>query len=435
MDFLDDLATLLARDNSVFGIDPGLTVSHSDTALSEASTIPSNDVGIQIQAFCVFNSWIYTIPYPTEGDGWVYRSDMGGHSHYRWEYNDAIVLVARHSTCTRALIPKEPCRNCLMKHVWRRECMDPCNSFYIFEMHRFDDCLNALKPLVLSAYEASVLQATQYMTNKPKLAVTRKRVDTQNVKDKRMRRLEQNLRHSLMSPIPACNDPDPSDLYAMLNAMVDDMTDDSQVPAVRSDTLSVPGLLPSPCETDALPDPTEANDADFWDLTSVVNGYNHVIQELTRHQNGRVFMSRTIVCNFLSTSTPVMTTPLLMHSHSLQALFHSLSVSGNAQLLVKSSCLKEWFQRLVEAEHGERLAIHVGFYIAPTVSLFTAVYNATNMPTFVTQSMHKVEMAYDAALVRAKSGVKPILVAYFLPNVHSMVFGAHILPLGLITSS
>ena len=63
------------------------------------------------------------------------------------------------------------------------------------------------------------------------------------------------------------------------------------------------------------------------------------------------------------------------------------------------------------------------------------MYNAANMPTFVTQSMHKVEMNYDAALVRAQIGVKPILVAYFLPNAHSRVCGAHLLPLGLITSS
>ena len=72
-----------------------------------------------------------TISFPTEENGWVYRYDIGGQSQHRWDFEDALVLLSRHSTCKKAIEMRRPCRNCIMKDIWRRECTEPENAFFL----------------------------------------------------------------------------------------------------------------------------------------------------------------------------------------------------------------------------------------------------------------------------------------------------------------
>ena len=109
----------------------------SDSALSLASTIafdaaPAAPTAPRvIKAFCPFNQLFVTIPFPNEDDGWVYRYDIGGQSQHRWDFEGALALLSRHSTCKKAIEMRRPCRNCIMKDIWRRECTEPENAFFI----------------------------------------------------------------------------------------------------------------------------------------------------------------------------------------------------------------------------------------------------------------------------------------------------------------
>ena len=71
---------------------------------------PSGSQLLLIEVFCTFNGWIVRIEYPTAQNGWTYRADLGGHSQHRWEFGNVMILMARHSTCGRAVFPRDLCR-------------------------------------------------------------------------------------------------------------------------------------------------------------------------------------------------------------------------------------------------------------------------------------------------------------------------------------
>lgn len=87
-----------------------------------------------VKAYSKMTRQLVNLRFPTEEAGWVYRKDMGGNAQHRWEYDNSLVLVARHSTCAKAVLPRQKCRNCSMKHVWRRECADPDDTFFLFPL-------------------------------------------------------------------------------------------------------------------------------------------------------------------------------------------------------------------------------------------------------------------------------------------------------------
>ena len=104
---------------------------HVGSPVSVPYTSSSGSQLLLIEVFCTFNGWIVRIEYPSQQNGWTYRADLGGHSQHHWEYGNIMILMARHSTDGRAVFPRELCRNCVMKTVWRRECIEPCNTFYL----------------------------------------------------------------------------------------------------------------------------------------------------------------------------------------------------------------------------------------------------------------------------------------------------------------
>ena len=181
----DDLQYELVRNDS--------SASNASTALAPT---PCGEK-IRVKAFCSFNMYVVELFYPDASTGWVYRADIGGPSHHRWEYGDTIFLTSRHTTCTKGIVPRDPCRNCVMKSVWRRECIEPCNVFYIDPQRSAEACLFALQSLALSAVKATPSEVTQYTLFAPKPSSMRKRsLDTTDKIVRNARSLE-NLRQSV----------------------------------------------------------------------------------------------------------------------------------------------------------------------------------------------------------------------------------------------
>ena len=76
-----------------------------------------------IRVFCVFNSKLFVLPYPSSELGWIHSIH---HSQHRW-LNDDLVISLRHTTCTcsRAVFARALCRSCINKKKWRSKCERP----------------------------------------------------------------------------------------------------------------------------------------------------------------------------------------------------------------------------------------------------------------------------------------------------------------------
>jgi len=150
----------------------------SDSDLSTATTVSHSSPlsgSLVIEAFCTFNAAVVHIDYPESENGWVYRPDLGGHSLHRWDLSDQVCIVARHSTCAKAMRPREkPCRNCEMKKTWRRECKEACNTFFVFALDDVSRSLQLLTPLVHRSVNLSNEELLMYSKFVPKLSAQRK---------------------------------------------------------------------------------------------------------------------------------------------------------------------------------------------------------------------------------------------------------------------
>lgn len=126
-----------------------------DSRVSEVSSVSSSSVSPPLPrvdfgdtfcqddsllAFCKFTRELIRMRFPSDTSGWTYRVDLGGTSQHRWDYAGVLVLVVRHSTCMKAVIPRAMCRNCQMKEIWRRECAQPDDTFFLLtEMSVLDE--------------------------------------------------------------------------------------------------------------------------------------------------------------------------------------------------------------------------------------------------------------------------------------------------------
>ena len=86
-----------------------------------------------IDAFRVRDSTLRRIPYPTQRNGWKFRADKSNNSIFVWEKTNFGWLFAKRAACKSST---NVCRNCLMKKIWRRECLTPTIVFYLSECEK-----------------------------------------------------------------------------------------------------------------------------------------------------------------------------------------------------------------------------------------------------------------------------------------------------------
>lgn len=466
--------------------------SNASTALLDAHTFTSahspvvvprtlDGGALLIEVFCTFNGWIVRIEYPTQDNGWTYRADLGGHSHHRWEYNSVLILMARHSTCGRSVFPRELCRNCVMKTIWRRECIDPCNTFYLHAMHTVQAAIDLLRPMVYEAVEATEIQSALYMKNAPKTTVSRKRVNASTEKQLRMLRLEQNLKEFLTASNGAVvtrtaprsfydelgDEMDKKDAAALLpsvgslvsNPPIPMPSVSPPPPPMLSDTTpSLPALsAPSPKRTvvSATPSPVHILKPTITTTDGVVvaeraeaaplppppsapvshtgAAYDAFIDKLIDFNTTKSVNLDASFFTDLQTDFPNMYTsyPMLALSVPFDNLVKSLGISGNSQVLLKAS-LSEWIDLALKSFTSETLTVSIGFYAPPSVSIFNEIYRLARLPAFIANAFHRIETDFGAASARTQVvNTRPVLVAYF-GGTPPMIPGSHICPLGVV---
>lgn len=164
--------------------------------MSMASTVQTSP--LVVEAFCTLSAELVYLNYPSAENGWTYRADQGSYSIYRWDLGRDVCMVAKHTTCEKAIWPRgPPCRNCEKKKRWRLECKNPCDVFFIFAVTDAAAAARALTPLVLSRAPIDADHRQMYVTFAPKINHKRK---AESVNEKRMNTMrcrELNLRHRL----------------------------------------------------------------------------------------------------------------------------------------------------------------------------------------------------------------------------------------------
>ena len=477
-------ASTVQFDDTSHG-DPFMSVvAASQHSIAASPSSPCGNQLLLIEVFCTFNGWIVRIEYPTTQNGWTYRADLGGHSQHRWEFGNVMILMARHSTCGRAVFPRSLCRNCVMKTVWRRECIEPCNTFYLQGIHTVQVCIDALRPLVHDAIAASEVEAAAYLAHAPKPSVARKRVNDSDVKLARMLKYESALRQSLIQGQGGIVVHDtPRSFLAELGNELDRKDAGSAMPPMYTEPSSAPvlpmlGLLPSvspPPMTSQLastscvvpspqrvviasPSPHRAISAPVMSSAGVlmaqplrqlasplplvvthdaVAAYDAFLQKLVAVDTTTMTMAlqHCELLRFLADYPNMKTTyAMLASSDNLTLILQSFGVESASQVLVKST-LSDWIGDIVTNSVAiGLLGVSIGFYVAPSASVYHGMFSMPVVPKFVLSATHRIDKDYAAASARAVgNSVRPILVAYY-GGAYPMIPGGNLLPLGIAHS-
>ena len=172
---MDDLAALAADEE----------LPRSASELSVASSGVADR--LTITAFNHLANTEIVMTYPHPNDGWLFRADVSSGATLRWELNDTLVVVTRHSTCDRAIIPREKCRNCVMKRTWRKQCSEKCDAFFVLAMENAVGAAEVLAGLIKQERPLPAYIASCFVANMPSNAAAARRSNSADWETRRGR--------------------------------------------------------------------------------------------------------------------------------------------------------------------------------------------------------------------------------------------------------
>lgn len=433
-------------------------------------SLPCGDSNLQgakkqqlIDVFCTFNSWVVRIEYPRPGR-WRYCTEAGGYFHHMWDFESGVMrLVSRRNTCRSSVLPRQYCRNCLMRSVWRLECVEPCHSFYMYAAaHAVCDCIAALRPLVHQQYTLPDDASRLYMIRAPNPASMQRKARDYARKLRSLSQLEASVQQSA-SNVPTTS----SELSAFLSELGDeldrkdaldcvDASFDGESPGSKAASLSnatTSGLAAPLLQGESAPEDTPSSSASY-DTGSACSVYtptrpNHAPQligrtvtlaceallELLSHIDQELSVSVThrelaaIDAAHIPTTNPL---SLLGASSTLDALARRMGAPRTCQLFLKRS-LVLWLQTILSfSKRTGSVTVGLAFYAAPTEFIYTDIYQSSITPSFITDASHRLERDYGTAAAQARSnGTRPIVVAFYHDSF-PMIPGAVMLPLGIV---
>ena len=401
------------------------------------------DQDVIIQAFFSHDDTLVDIKYPCADDGWKFRPDHGGYSMLRWDYGTTACLVAKHSTCSKAMVPKKQiCRNCVMKKTWRRECSDASNTFYFFAL---GDVAHS-SHLILKSLSLSAADVRMYTNFMPKLAnsSSSRSLARDQAKIMRMNHMERNLYYtiSISNSGRRIQKSAGDELFHLLMYDAEDaeeskeerkddqeQADDGEAHTLSSFTLSAPvGPLAAPVArvppvvaTVLVSSPSRKLDVarmvyeilldkliDFGPDLSVVFCPNTTLKITTLLPIG--FQGITRLENNTYTSH----------------LYTVLDIQSAPQLLIKTSLLVIWITRIVEEKQ-----VYIGFLSIPSMHLFHEMRTLPLLPAACTEAEIHMHCSFALAANACVPGTHPILCAYHSPHAPNRVYSANVLPLAV----
>lgn len=146
-----------------------------------------------ITAFVLGEDASIEMHYPAVENGWTHRPDLSHASVHRWDYGDRIRLVARHTSCTNSVRASTTlCRNCVMKKVWRKQCTNVKNQYYIYA-----PSMDELAPLLLRMWPLKKTIAEGLASGAPKMNPRQQKRDSSAAWKIRMTYAERHMQSPL----------------------------------------------------------------------------------------------------------------------------------------------------------------------------------------------------------------------------------------------
>jgi hypothetical protein len=414
--------------------------SRSDSALSIASTIALDTVSMPlhphvIKTFCPFNQLFVSIAFPSEENGWVYRDDVGGQSQHRWDFEETIFLISRYSTCNRAIEIQRPCRNCIMKDVWRRECIQPENAFFLCARSMAKDPTPALNKVMLRCDAVPPDLASKYIALIPKCNNSRKRRRDRDTRQKQIyRMMEQVASRNQTANAPQPSDPEEADDFMNLigNAlgMNQPTTEghlhvDSHEPKLASLQTVATCLDSNISDIDRPRTEESTTQASDSCVPGMVSAYGRLLDLFGNNSRACITdeFIRQLQADFPSVFTTESTS---VPCEALSALLQRIQVVPHKPaLLLTKFIFLPWFTRLKHLCRDSPARIGLGFYHSPSSSLHAEFCESSLSPIFISSDCHRIAELYSF------SGSLPntMLVLYIVDPVISLVIGSNILPI------
>lgn len=401
----------------------------SDSALSLASTIAFDappaapSTPRVIKAFCSFNQLFVTIPFPNEDDGWVYRYDIGGQSQHRWDFEGTLVLLSRHSTCKKAIEVRRPCRNCVMKDIWRRECTEPENAFFLCAITASKDPTPALNKLIVECDSVPPELAKLYQDHVPKLNSARKRRFDEDTKRKQLARMITQIGARDRSNALQPNEPAEVDDFMHLIGDALGMNDGTSQGLAHVDSYEseLADLAPlQAVHQHAAPPATPSSSC-----SDIIAAYGTLLG-LFGSSNKCASVATEFVCKLQADFPAIFSADALsVPCDALTALLRRIGVVLHAPMLLAKSIFPPWMARLKSRCRESPVQVSLGFYRAPSCSIHAEFCASSTSPSFISSGRHRVDEPYPFS----GSLSNTILVLYIVDPSNSLVAGNDILPI------
>ena len=392
-----------------------------DSSISTLVTDTSNPV--TISAFCVANGLVLNLSYPTERNGWQYRFDIGSRSQHRWDFNNLLIMYVRTSDCKKQSVAL-PCRNCVMKSKWRRDCERPFYLWYVDTMYRTQAAIDELRDQTLTWCCPEQVTVDKYMSDLPKFSLKRKQkiaCEWQHVMDLERRHTGFSYQTSPVEEL----------VYK---------TDTSVLCNIVSEALAIHNCVDEP-SGGAVDEPTSVSRADAPVPSSSegraspqVNGglqaaYEAFLSSFShKDTTGCIRMPHPALVSLLRSYSGV----YVYYSGEVwsDALRALLGGRVTCRLMLKS-VFATWIGRAISrsSSSADRTAlISIGYYVAPESTVFLDIVRLPVLPLDFASCSHRVHASL--AGVPIPPLVHPILVAVL--SREPVVLSVDILPLSVI---
>eukprot|EP00966_Prymnesium_polylepis_P004212 96461-Prymnesium_polylepis.3 len=161
------------------------------------------------------------------------------------------------------------------------------------------------------------------------------------------------------------------------------------------------------------------------------SAYKAFIELLDFDQSQEKLLSQVMIQTLIADNPQMKTTfSMLGISEKLNRIASKLAgMEKSCQLLIKT-VLSEWIAEVYKLSAASgKITIRVGFYAAPSLSVYHNIYRSETLPGFVVNATHRIERDFKAALSRAHG--HPLLVVFY-GGAFPMIPGANLLPLGVV---
>eukprot|EP00966_Prymnesium_polylepis_P123907 2865264-Prymnesium_polylepis.2 len=307
-----------------------------------------------------------------------------------------------------------------MKDIWRRECTEPENAFFLCTLSTAKDPTPVLNKLMIECDSVPPVLLKVYLAHMPKLNSTRKRRFDEDTRRKQLNRMIAQIGAREHSNTPQQHEAGEVDDFFHLigDALGMNQTQPGQGMAhADSYDSELADLAPLQAVEETAPAPCTTSSS-----SGIAAAYGTLLGLFGASK--RASVSADFVCK-LQVDFPAIFSADAMSCDALTALLRRIGVVLHEPMLLAKSIFPPWMARLRSRCRDSPIQVALGFYRAPSVSIHAEFCKSSTTPSFISSGRHRLEEPYSF------SGSLPttMLMLYIVDPSTSLVPGNDILPI------